>query len=82
MDHTIRTSPYRVLEHGVECCALIPTFGSADPLILVGPNDHPAAVSDNHTGPHMQRKRARRALLRHWNSQKSDRVEMQPGVRK
>jgi hypothetical protein len=43
----IEPSPYRVLEHRVECRTLIPTFGSADPLILVGLNDHPSTVSGN-----------------------------------
>jgi hypothetical protein len=40
----IEPSPYRVLEHLVECGALIPTFGSADSLILVGLDDQPATV--------------------------------------
>ena len=40
----IEPSPYRVLEHRVECGTLIPTFRTTDPLILVGLDDHPATV--------------------------------------
>ena len=40
-------SPYCVFEHRVECWALIPTFGSADALILVCLDDQPATVSSH-----------------------------------
>ena len=40
----IEPPPYRVLEHHVECGALIPTFGSADSVILVGLDNRPATV--------------------------------------
>jgi hypothetical protein len=40
----IEPSPYRVFEHLVECGTLIPTFGSAEPLILVSLDNQPATV--------------------------------------
>jgi hypothetical protein len=40
----IELSSYRLLEHRVECWALIPAFRAADALILVGLDDQPATA--------------------------------------
>jgi hypothetical protein len=44
-DHqNVEPSPHGILQHGVECRALIPAFGAADALVLVSLDDRPTAM--------------------------------------
>ena len=43
----VEPPPHRILEHLVKCGTLIPAFGATDPLVFVGVNDLPAAMSGN-----------------------------------
>ena len=44
-DHqNVIATPHRILQHRVECGTLIPAFGTADALILVGLDDQPATM--------------------------------------